>query len=227
MKNVLITCTMKSAFCGDAPMLDGLVEFQQAAEEGTKNNGLISNNMKLSEIERPKSLFEISNIFGYEVAHVSSPILSDVLFSDYVTHAGQVVSEELLSCINKKAEKKLPTTKGRYKSYYQKYNVRYVNSISWFARCEIEKVVQILQKIQTLGKKRACGYGQLKSWSYKRVDKDLSFFVDGNNGLVLMRPLPIDYVNDLVDPESYYHGEIGVHPPYWHPETSILCAIPV
>lgn len=227
MNKVLITCHMSTAFCGEPPMLDALVEYQQAAEEGTLNNGLISKKMKLSEIERPESLFAVSDISGFKLAHVSSPILSDVLFSDYVTHAGQVVSAELLSAINKKAEKKIPTTKGKYKSYYQKYNIRYVDSISWFALCDTDRVMALLKKVQGLGKKRSCGYGQVKRWSYQENENDFSFFADGENGKILMRQVPIGFVDGTVDRESYYKGVVSVHPPYWHPETTTLCAIPV
>lgn len=109
----------------------------------------------------------------------------------------------------------LPTTGGTYKSMRLPLRIVDAACVVWFAELRERpgRLRGLLTKISAIGKKSAYGYGHVGEWSVEHTDVDACWFADSDAGQVLMRPLPLDAVdNDVIGKRRCFGAVCG---PYW------------
>lgn len=105
----------------------------------------------------------------------------------------------------------IKTTGGVNKSLRLPLRLSTSSKIVWFA--EIREAPSVLRKlvnrVDTLGKKSAYGYGRVASWDVEETDIDASWF----HGGVLMRALPVSAVPEDTQGKRRSYGAVAG--PYW------------
>lgn len=103
------------------------------------------------------------------------------------------------------------TTGGVNKSIRLPLRLSRTTRVVWFAELRDSPSVlrKLLNRVETLGKKAAYGYGRVSQWDVEETDVDASWFHSG----VLMRALPIAAVCDDVQGKRRSFGAVAG--PYW------------
>lgn len=119
-----------------------------------------------------------------------------------IERAGQVLEKERIQ---------INTTGGVTKSVRLPLRLSTTSRIVWFAeiRTMPSELRKIVNRIDTLGKKSAYGYGQVASWVVEYTDIDASWFHSG----VLMRALPLSAVGSDIQGKRRSFGAVAG--PYW------------
>lgn len=224
LKNWLVTCHLLSPLCGDAPMVDSLMEYELAMRLGYKNSRKLTRNTPLSEIQKPPIPVAKRTLCGFDIYCSSAPILGTV-FAEYSENmAKRFDTDTCALLLNKKSSgKKLLTSSGPYKARFVPKRVRVIDTIKWFARGDRKEMNKLLRKVIALGTGRAYGYGQVDRWEYEEQEADNSIFAMHQGKKVVMKTLPIQAAKGAT---GYKHSYGGAFPPYWHPETFMEVAIP-
>lgn len=95
------------------------------------------------------------------------------------------------------------------------------DQITWWCQGDMGKLMELLQLVTGIGKKRAVGLGAVREWTVEPCDAWPGFPVLSERGLAL-RNLPIDT-------EGLCVGAMDVQrldPPYWVFADRVECAIP-
>lgn len=103
------------------------------------------------------------------------------------------------------------TTGGVTKSTRLPLRLSTTSRIVWFAEIREKPTVlrMMVNKVDTLGKKSAYGYGRIGRWEVEQTDIDASWFHDG----VLMRAIPISAVPESAKGKRRSFGAVAG--PYW------------
>lgn len=216
---VKVTAWLSSPLAGNAPMLDGLLEWAMLRHMPSirESSGGHRHMVQRGGYERVPIPLGESVIGGHSIAMASSPILPipEDEWSQKMARP-MVVDPELIG-----ERKKLNTSSGPNKSCLIPIRGRLVDRIVWFAvaeggrpkwktkkstgdryqawpsaPCSLRKV---LQKITAIGSKCSQGFGVVDRWDVEPIEQDWSWFAPIADGSVLMRPLPAGdhFPNDM------------------------------
>lgn len=230
---ILITARMAGPLAGEAPHLDGLLEYAMSPHlasiersrigysTGDRDLGLYRGKVTRATPAPPEGEIPIPlarvRFGGRLVSCCSSPIMAAV-DTDSVEHYAKRFPTELAGLLDDAERRQVTTTNTWTKSYRLPLRIRNVSEIRWFAVGDRRDILKRLRKeIKSLGKKPSDGYGRVAEWTVERTDIDASLFAKSPHGTVLMRPLPFgDWLpSDLVG----YRRDYGAcSPPYWHPD---------
>ncbi|KWA83708.1 hypothetical protein WL29_20285 [Burkholderia ubonensis] len=95
-------------------------------------------------------------------------------------------------------------------------------AVYWHATGDAEAVLDLLEPVNFIGKRRACGFGQVAGWEL--IESELDGLVDAN-GLPL-RPIPLDRWLTWGFTEDAVRADTAWKPAYWNPEHRAICAVP-
>ena len=122
-------------------------------------------------------------------------------------------------------KKRIDIGAGYYKNYHMPIVIKSYKEIYFYARCEIEKVENLLNKyIHFIGKKPSQGYGEIKSIKFEKINNDYSIWNKENkNKIKLMRPIPVSSQELKL---QYNIEKLSVRPPYWRTDYLEYCYMP-
>ena len=109
--------------------------------------------------------------------------------------------------------KKIPTSRGRYKSYHINVYYRHAIYVEWYCVGLKEELENLLKFCTHLGKKSAQGWGSVLRWEVTEWPEDWSIRGPGNR---LMRAVPVTN-------EGFLYG---IRPSYWNPRHIFPCKMP-
>lgn len=204
---------------GTAPHLDALCELVLAkrtrAIAGSSNghrHDLDVTRVRGQEIEKQGQLpipIVRERIDGIPVPRCSFGIIEETPEATEHYHCSFPI--ERASQLAQKERIQIATTGGINKSIRLPLRLSTTSRVVWFA--EIREKPSILRtlvnRVPTLGKKSAYGYGEVSQWDVEPTDIDASWFHDR----VLMRALPISAVPEDARGKRRSFGAVAG--PYW------------
>ena len=99
--------------------------------------------------------------------------------------------------------------------------MRYSDSLTLvvFCRGRADTIERLLCHTHAVGKKRAQGYGRIRSVAIESFTDNFSAIANG----IAMRPIPVEELNAY---NINHSGVTGYRPPYWHPQNQCPCVFP-
>ena len=116
---------------------------------------------------------------------------------------------------------------GLYRAYRIPQVIRTIKGgvIEFWAMGDPEKVLELLQIMQAVGKKTSIGFGIVQSWEVEEVSEDYSLWHPEHG---LMRPVEVESEeSERLNLGGYPIMKYGVKPPYWKPKNERLCYVPI
>lgn len=228
MSSLLIKCRLASSLVGEAPTLDGLLEYQLSlyGAPGTvrSQGGKMDRSFPAppqGDIAIPIQRKCVTGADGrrWEVAACSAPVLPSPDF-DGVEHVAKRIGVERAGLLAERERKVVVTRNGWTKSYRLPVRIRWFPEVRWFAVGDRKSVLHILKRCTAIGKKISYGYGRVASWEIETLGPDADspcWFAPTDAGPVLMRALPVgDYLPaGLLGARRDFGAAV---PPYWHPD---------
>lgn len=216
-----LTAHMSSPIAGDMPMLEGMLEYEMAMRTGMAN--------ALQRHQRAPQY----GLIGVPIARrmfggLLVPCCSDPVPApghETVQHFAKRLAVEYASLLEPKRRLMVATGNAKFKSYRLPLRIRAVGRVVWFGVGDPDGVLDVLQDVVSIGKKRSFGYGRIARWSIESIGTDYSWYAPTDAGQVLMRPLP--YCDELPDDLIGYRRDFGaVQPPMWHPDRYMERVVP-
>lgn len=99
------------------------------------------------------------------------------------------------------------------------YRVFTTQTITWFGEGDVAKVQELVSTLDFIGKRRANGFGEIKSFEIEPSETDGVLGMFGEP----LRPIPVELYKG--DP-SALKGDAAWRPAYWHPENRAICFLP-
>lgn len=99
------------------------------------------------------------------------------------------------------------------------YPTIYARSLCWHAEGDPEQVLQLLQDVEFIGKKRTAGFGQVRHW--RLLPSDLDGLADAQGQP--LRPVPLSMWHGAPDA---IRADAAWRPAYWLPQHRDICAVP-
>jgi hypothetical protein len=99
------------------------------------------------------------------------------------------------------------------------YRTITAQAIQWHAEGEAEQVLELLQDVEFIGKKRTAGFGQVRAWQLAESQVDGITDASGQP----LRPVPLNMWRG--DPNAL-RADAAWRPAYWRLEHRALCAVP-
>lgn len=212
--SLLVVAHLSSPLAGDAPMLDGILEFEMAQRLG------LADKIRRDQPCPPVGEIHIPMlrqfIGGWNVPCCSSPIYAPI-DKERVEKIAKRLGVEFSDELHPDARNVVAVGNSTFKSYHLPLRIRHVSRIAWLCEGHRRPVLQLLRSIHSIGKKRSVGYGRVTEWTAESVPGDFHWFAESEDGPVLMRPLPFgDWLPAGLLGVKRDFG--GVVPPYWHPD---------
>lgn len=141
--------------------------------------------------------------------------------SEYVDYYAKRLSIEHCQSLAPSERKAIMTNAGWTKSYRLPLRVRVVDHVVWFCVGDADGVFDLIKDVQSIGKKRAYGYGLVAEWTVKKIEPPSHdrwpWWDNVNNVPRLLRPLPQDL--ETVAGLTGWKPDFGAcTDPYWHPD---------
>lgn len=111
------------------------------------------------------------------------------------------------------------TRRRNYGAVMNSYTAIHTHQLSWYATGDADKIFQLMQDLQFVGKRRASGFGQVSGLDIE--PSELGGLV-GHFGEPL-RPIPLDLFEG--DPQSL-KADAAWRPAYWNPDNRAICFVP-
>ncbi len=217
-----VTAVLSSPLCGEAPMLDGVLEYEVAVLQGLANR--LRKDIPLPEESGLELPVARKTFGGCAIYRCSSPIVDTrhegrefVTKRLAVEHAGDLHPSQRLS---------VAVGNSTFKSYRLPLKVTRPSEVVWFCHGHRQPIHKLLKRVTAIGRKRSVGYGRVSQWLVEEIDEDYSLFAMEPQGRpVLMRPLPLcsELPGDLL---GWRQDFAGIRPPYWHPDRFAECVVP-
>lgn len=229
MSNWKVTAVLSSPLAGDAPYLDGLLEFEMAQRQGkaqTIQRGQPA--PPVGEIHIPCLRGVFAGVSG--IPRCSAPILApeNVRHEHYAKRL-RVENSGLL----REGQRLVVATGNTWtKSYRLPLKISNVAKVSWFiGGSKWRPLKSLLDSVHSIGKKRSHGYGRIAEWQFEEIEHDWSWFAPCEHGTLLMRVLPwredvLPWCDDRPKLIGWKRWFGGVCPPYWHPDRYMEVAVP-
>lgn len=227
LRFVKVTAKLNSPLAGDPPMLDSICEVamcglmlsvQETDRTGRHTFPIVPAGQEVPLQDLGKIPIPIARdvIDGLPIPRASAPIIP-VPKHDTHGYYHKKFEVEHASLLKPKERTKITASGGRFKSFRLPLRLRTIDRVVWFAAIkqspsELRKLLK--KRVQAIGKKTSFGYGRIKAWIVESCDSDCSWFADSEDGLVLMRPLPLGshLPKNLVGSRPDFGAVCG---PYW------------
>lgn len=99
------------------------------------------------------------------------------------------------------------------------YQTVVAEAIQWHAEGDAEQVLELLQEVEFIGKKRTAGFGQVRGWQL--MESDLDGITDAAGQP--LRPVPLErWQGD----QNALRADAAWRPAYWLPQHRAICAVP-
>ena len=99
------------------------------------------------------------------------------------------------------------------------YSIFSTPQITWYAEGDASAVERLMSGVHFIGKRRANGFGEIKSFSIEQADLDGLL---GNFGEPL-RPIPEEL---FAGDKTSLRADAAWKPAYWHPDNRAICFVP-
>lgn len=99
------------------------------------------------------------------------------------------------------------------------YQTLIAEAIQWHAEGDPDQVLELLQEVEFIGKKRTAGFGQVRGWQLTESDLDGIADAAGQP----LRPVPLPMWHG--DPNAL-RADAAWRPAYWMPQHRAICAVP-
>lgn len=99
------------------------------------------------------------------------------------------------------------------------YKTLVAESIQWHAEGDAEQVLELLQEVEFIGKKRTAGFGQVQGWHL--IESELDGITDATGQPLRPVPLPLWHG----DPDAL-RADAAWRPAYWLPQHRAICVVP-
>lgn len=211
--SLLVIAHLASPLAGDAPMLDGLLEFEMAQRQGLANK--IRRDQPAPPIGAIHIPMLIQRLGVWPVPCSSSPIYAaENDRHEFVAKRLAVEFSEELAPENRNV---VAMGNSVFKSYRIPLRIRSIKQVAWFCQGHRGPILKLLKSVKAIGKKRSVGYGRIREWTAEEVPGELHWYAPHESGQVLMRPLPIGpwLPRELLGFKVDFAGVIA---PYWHPD---------
>jgi len=213
---LLITAHLASPLAGDAPQLDALLEYLLSLHhhKGVPGYKIDRSLPAPSQAEIPIPIPR-RTLGEWEVALCSDPIYP-ACAEEYVDHVNKRIAVEEAAMLAPGRRLVVSTTNSWTKSYRLPLRIRRIDRVRWFTVGRPSRVLRVLRRATSIGKKISVGYGRVASWEADPIVRDLSWFAPSDSAPVLMRTLPVGawLPPGLVGARKDYGAAV---PPYWHP----------
>ena len=115
---------------------------------------------------------------------------------------------------------------GEYRAYRIPQVIRTIKDgkIDFYVVGNPEKIMDLLNRMQAVGKKPVCGYGIVKKWEVEEIENDYTL-IHPKYGL--MRPVEVGGLEDDGSFSSYPIMQYAIKPPYWKQKNMRLCYVPI
>ena len=221
MIGLKVTARIATPIVGDLPFLDSIIEWEMAQREGKAIKiGRGEPAPRYGDVHIPMLRRRIG---GLSVPCCSSPIA--VVRHETVEHFAKRIGAEHSSLLNEKKRLVVATGNGVFKSYRLPLRLQVIDRIVWLAVAKRRPILKLLRSVNSLGRKRSCGYGRVHRWEAEQFDGDWSWYAQSPRGPVLMRPLPLcdELPSDLQGSRRCFGA---VQPPMWHPDRYVERVVP-
>lgn len=92
-------------------------------------------------------------------------------------------------------------------------------ALQWHAEGDAEQVLELLQEVEFIGKKRTAGFGQVRGWQL--MESNLDGITDAAGQP--LRPVPLErWQGD----QNALRADAAWRPAYWLPQHRAICAVP-
>lgn len=224
LKNWKVTATLSSPLVGDAPDLSAILEWELSSRLGYKYHNKLTRDIPIDEIQVVPLPVSKRTFCGRDVWCSSNPILGEI-HDEWVDHNNKRIdTHHIADLLDPRFQKSLLVASGPYKMRHVPMQVRLVESVTWFIRCDKSETRKLLKNIHGLGHKRNIGYGVVKEWIFEEQEKDYSIFADCRGKPVLMKTIP--FGPHMENVTGYRREFRGAVPPFWHPANFMECAVP-
>lgn len=176
------------------------------------------------DVERAHAAIPIKCVGGLFHASVVQ-LVSPIELGKHTFIAGLRATHDLELDLIKQTKSGAPhrklglTRRGDFGNVLNGYKTVAAKAIEWHAEGDAEHVLELLQSIEFIGKKRTAGFGQVHGWEL--IESELDGVRD-HFGQPL-RPVPL----------TMWDGDSGViradaawKPAYWLPQHRAICAVP-
>ena len=99
------------------------------------------------------------------------------------------------------------------------YKTLVAPALCWHAEGDPEQVLELLQEVEFIGKKRTAGFGQVRGWRLSESALDGVADAAGQP----LRPVPLTMWHG--NPDAI-RADAGWRPAYWVPQHRAICAVP-
>jgi len=86
------------------------------------------------------------------------------------------------------------------------------------------KIMELLTNMRGIGKETSMGWGAVEKWEAEEIEADYSLIHPVHG---LMRPTPVEEIDEANLPAKYPVIKYAVKPPYWKQENERLCYVPL
>jgi hypothetical protein len=116
-------------------------------------------------------------------------------------------------------------TLGEFKAWSLPMPTRLVSVLRWHAFADPERLFELLPLVQSIGRSRQAGLGQVAFWRMLPEKTDRSWLNEDGNPA---RPLPVasPATARAEFGQGVQIGIVGYRAPYWHVKARALCALP-
>lgn len=111
------------------------------------------------------------------------------------------------------------TRRGDFGNVMNGYHTVVAQALQWHAEGDADQVLELLQEIEFIGKKRTAGFGQVRAWQLSESALDGIADAGGQP----LRPVPLPMWQG--DP-SAIRADAAWRPAYWLPQHRAICAVP-
>lgn len=215
---LLVTARLASPLAGEAPRLDGLLEYLLSLHhpKGVPGYKIDRSRPAPPQGEIPIPLLR-RDLGPWKVGCCSDPIYpADKV--EYVEYINKRIAVEEAGTLHPAARTVVSTRNSWTKSYRLPLKVRRIDRVCWFALSHRRDLFKLLNReCRSIGKKISVGYGRIAGWEVERIGHDWTWFADSDQGPVLMATLPVG--GWLPAGLLGFRKDFGAaSPPYWHPD---------
>ena len=142
-----------------------------------------------------------------------------------ITHVRKRFTERYVHEV-KTRKSRVEIAKGPFKLFDIKFIYVPCREITFYVNCIESEIVELLKFVKCIGKKRAEGFGFVKSVDYVKTDLETAIKFPND---IVTRPIPAKMVNQLETLRRYRQCELvtqAIRPPYWNIENIELCTVP-
>jgi hypothetical protein len=219
--NLLVTARLLNGLGGhEPPALDGLLEYALSPyHPGAVPRHAVDRSLPAPPMAAIPIPILRRRLGGWPVACCSDPIVG-LAADDRHEHVNRRLAVEEAALLAPEARLVVSTTNSWTKSYRIPLRRRVVPAVCWFAVGDRKRVLGVLRRVHSLGKKVSIGHGRVAGWTAERVEHDYSWFAplpDDPTRLVLMRTLPGGPWLPMDNLVGYRRDFGACVAPYWHP----------